>query len=428
MRSAQRHPGRSRRILQRLLLAALVAAGGVLFSPRTAVADELSGRDLRCAGCHFHPGLTRELGDGTRITLSLSPEAFAHSEHAGKGCVGCHDDIKLPSHPRKRREIGSVQDYLNRAQQNCASCHADAAKAWQEGGHGRALAAGREDAPQCLSCHDPHAPMAAARLGAARVKQDDCLTCHDKIGAAFATSVHAPHPLAEGEGPLPLCADCHAAHAVPVADRMTGQAGTDCLSCHAEAPRQHADWLPNAALHLDSVACAACHAPGATRQLELRLEDSAGRLRTAALPGGPGADAALEAAVLRQAVAGGTLRGRISVADPTQAHALGGKETALHACRTCHSPTSGVFSTIRLVSAPAPGAGGQALSRVVSPAVMASLGSLDTIGGFYLVGGPRVGALDWLVGLALLAGLGVPALHLLWGAWVRRRRGQEKRP
>ena len=33
-----------------------------------------------------------------------------------------------------------------------------------------------------------------------------------------------------------------------------------------------------------------------------------------------------------------------------------------------------------------------------------------------------------LVGLALLAGLGVPALHLLWGAWVRRHRGREKRP
>lgn len=421
MPSAQRRPGRSRRIFQRLLLAALVTAGGGLFSG-TVAAAELTGRDLRCAGCHFHPGLTRELGDGTRITLSLSPEAFARSEHAEKGCVGCHDDIKLPSHPQKRREIGSVQDYLNRAQQNCAGCHAEAAKAWQEGGHGRAVAAGREDAPQCLSCHDPHAPMAAAQLGAERVGLTDCATCHEQIGAAFATSVHAPHALVGGDR-QPLCTDCHAAHAVPVAERMAGHAGTDCLACHAEAPRQHAAWLPNAALHLDSVACAACHTPQAARQLELRLEDASGRLRAATLPGGM---APLDAEALRLAVAGGTLRGRIDVADAAQAHALGSKENAVHACNTCHSPTSGVFSAIRLVSAPAPGEG--SLSREVSPAAMASLGSLGTIGGFYLVGGPRVGALDWLVGLALLAGLGVPALHLLWGAWVRRHRGRETRP
>src|SRR5205809_892001 len=68
----------------------------------------------------------------------------------------------------------------------------------------------------------------------------------------------------------PVCTDCHGSHAV-----TPKTAYNTCVACHEAAMVAHRKWLPNAGLHLEVVSCAACHAPGSQRTVDLRLYDGA---------------------------------------------------------------------------------------------------------------------------------------------------------
>ena len=52
--------------------------------------------------------------------------------------------------------------------------------------------------------------------------------------------------------------------------------------------------------------------------------------------------------------------------------------------------------------------------------VLTSVVSVDSVRGFYVIGGTRIGLLDVLVVLALLAGIGGPIAHLTLSWWFGR--------
>ena len=54
------------------------------------------------------------------------------------------------------------------------------------------------------------------------------------------------------------------------------------------------------------------------------------------------------------------------------------------------------------------------------PEVLSSVISVDSLAGFYAIGGTRIKLLDWLLALALLGGVGVPIGHLTL-RWLFRR-------
>ena len=54
------------------------------------------------------------------------------------------------------------------------------------------------------------------------------------------------------------------------------------------------------------------------------------------------------------------------------------------------------------------------------PEVLNSMISVDSVGGFYAIGGTRIKLLDWLLALAVLGGIGVPVGHLTVNWLVRR--------
>ena len=63
-------------------------------------------------------------------------------------------------------------------------------------------------------------------------------------------------------------------HAVTTASVQEGPKNA-CLECHDDPTQTHRSWLPNAARHMETVACAACHAPEALLRTDLRLSVTA---------------------------------------------------------------------------------------------------------------------------------------------------------
>jgi len=102
-----------------------------------------------------------------------------------------------------------------------------------------------------------------------------------------------------------------------------------------------------------------------------------------------------------------------------QAHQLADKSMALSDCRTCHRGGSEAFQsvTISLV-----GPDGRRVGYGANADVLNSAISLDSVSGFYAIGGTRMKLLDILLVLAVLGGLSVPIGHLTLG-WIFKRYG-----
>ena len=119
---------------------------------------------------------------------------------------------------------------------------------------------------------------------------------------------------------------------------MKGQ----CTSCHKDVSSTHAQWLPNTERHLEAISCPACHSPGATRRVNLRLYEGGDAPQQAEKVGvptfvkmansadvtGAGLTRAHCGACCRSSTghgAGGKtmLRGRLEVQTGVQAHQLG---------------------------------------------------------------------------------------------------------
>jgi hypothetical protein len=251
---------------------------------------------------------------------------------------------------------------------------------------------------------------------------------------AYAGSVHG-QARKEGRVEAPVCSTCHGAHEVKAA------AGGDkikenCHACHPAALAAHQAWLPNAARHLQTISCGACHAPGAKRKVDLRLYDAAAQTRMTEKEGVPQFEARARAAdaegkglstselqkLLRQFDGNGAqgkavLRGRLEVDSGVDAHLLADKSRAAGRCESCHQAGSDPFQKVTVSIA---GPDGRPVRYDAHQEVLSSAISVESIGGFYVIGGTRIGLLDILVVLALLAGVSMPVIHLTFG-WLSRK-------
>ena len=98
-------------------------------------------------------------------------------------------------------------------------------------------------------------------------------------------------------------------------------------------------------------------------------------------------------------IAGKTvLRGRLDVITGPQAHQLADKSKALSDCRVCHRSGSQAFQsvTISLV-----GPDGRRVGYGANANVLNSAFSVDSVSGFYAIGGTRIKLLDILLALAI---------------------------
>jgi len=417
-------------IAAKLALAALLAAIGLTAS---AAGSVLSEPDQQCLGCHSAKGLEKKLANGETLSLHVQGPAFAASVHNMIGCAGCHADVTLKNHPPVKTKIATTREHTLALTEVCRTCHADKFKLYEGSIHAALLRDGNPIAPVCTDCHSPH----AVRAKAARESITDvpCRNCHGSIFDAYAESVHGKARSQPGNMSAPICADCHRAHDVSAA--TTGdQLKNACLGCHQGALASHQTWLPNAARHFDAVSCPACHAPAAKRKVDLRLYDNVAQQRVAEKAGvpqfesrarladvkGAGLDAMALQSLLREFNREGidnktTLRGRLEVSTGVEAHQLAGNAQAIRDCAKCHRQGADPFQSVTISIV---GPDGRPLRYGAQQEVLNSMISVDSVGGFYAIGGTRIKLLDMLLILALLSGVAVPAGHLMLG-WLFRR-------
>lgn len=301
MKRTVSNPGSTRAIV--CLVAALAALDG-------ASAQSTSAADP-CAPCHGELEFLRQHSadlDEARSRL-VTLRDIRVSAHADSTCTACHTGFDHWPHPPESRS------------RSCGSCHADAARAWQEGVHANPDHEGLEPVP-CEACHSAHAtvPADSLRTGAHMTAMNaTCLGCHetsalptgdphrDAVGCA---SCHLPHgtrdvddpgasvapqlqaatcgacheeeagesiedvhgealrqrpplglatlELLEDEAP-PTCTTCHGAHGMTAVDgaAVMDQAGT-CGHCHEHALETFDDSYHGQATALGSVAVATC--------------------------------------------------------------------------------------------------------------------------------------------------------------------------
>jgi hypothetical protein len=397
-----------------------------------AAGAAVSKASQQCLECHAVQGLEKKLANGDTMPLHIDGRAFAKSAHSILGCAVCHAEVTVDNHPPVKKKINSVRENSLAMQKVCSSCHADQFKEHEGSIHASLVREGNPIAPVCTDCHNPHAIVPNAAYDVAT--GTPCSKCHGGVFEAYAASVHG-QARKRGRMEAPACSTCHNAHAVKAA------AGGDkirdtCLGCHSGALSAHQNWLPNAARHLQTVSCAACHAPGAKRRVDLRLYESTAKERMAEKAGvpqlepkaravdaeGKGLDASELQRLMRDLQGNGVegktiLRGRLEVDDGVEAHKLAAKSTAVAQCETCHRAGSDPFQRVTVSIA---GADGRPVRYDANQEVLNSATSIDSVGGFYVIGGTRIRLLDVLVLLALAGGVSVPILHLAFG-WLSRK-------
>ncbi|MEK7438868.1 MAG: cytochrome c3 family protein [Pseudomonadota bacterium] len=414
---------------------ALAVAMLVVTSLTARAADSaLSQLDEQCLACHSAQGLEMKLANGDKLSLQVEGAVYAKSVHSKIGCAVCHANTSFENHPPVKTKIAGSREYSLARAKVCETCHGDIAKLYEGSIHATVFREGNSYAPVCTDCHSPHAVMAKAAYDAK--SGAPCSNCHSPIFNAYAASVH-------GQASLE-CSNCHRAHDVNPA--TTGdQLKSACLGCHQGALDSHKTWLPNAGRHFDSVSCPACHSPAAKRKVDLRLYDNAAQQRVAEKEGVPQfesrarlADAkggGLDAMALQSLLRGfnvegsdnkTTLRGRLEVSTGVEAHQLARGAQAIRDCAKCHQQGADPFQSVTVSIV---GADGRPLRYGAKPEVLNSIISVDSVGGFYTIGGTRIKLLDWLLALAVLGGIGAPLGHMtvrwLFKKYAKRISGKE---
>jgi hypothetical protein len=218
-----------------------------------------------------------------------------------------------------------------------------------------------------------------------------------------------------------------------------------CLGCHQDAQANHQKWLPNAKRHFDAVSCPACHSPAAKRKVDLRLYDNVAQQRVAEKEGvpqfesrarsadakGAGLDAMALHSLLREFNREGidnktTLRGRLEVSTGVEAHRLAPSAQAIRDCAKCHQQGADPFQSVTISIV---GPDGRPVRYGAKPEVLNSIISVDSLSGFYAIGGTRIKLLDWLLALAVMSGIGGPLGHMtvrwLFRKYAKKISGKE---
>jgi hypothetical protein len=201
-----------------------------------------------------------------------------------------------------------------------------------------------------------------------------------------------------------------------------------CLACHDGVEKLHDKWLPNSGRHLQSVACPSCHAPAASRRIDLVLydrntrrpvmsDDIGAMLEREGITGGDlwteGMNAFELWKLVREANLGDegssvSLVGQLRVRTGLEAHRMERKGEALRDCEVCHSMGAEAFENVTISMA---GSDGSIREYPAPDGVLNSVASVGSLGGFYALGSTRIRILDLLLILAVLGGMSVPVLH-----------------
>ena len=123
----------------------------------------------------------------------------------------------------------------------------------------------------CVTCHESvteeHPDDGEA------VSNSSCLDCHEELGDEYMATSHADNA---------TCSDCHNPHQVHGLNTVSGpDMNAQCFQCH-EGPDvmdSHAEWLPQASLHITKVPCITCHTAAEGYDIVLNITQKQDKLK-----------------------------------------------------------------------------------------------------------------------------------------------------
>lgn len=211
-----------------------------------------------CLECHADAELRTER-NGHAVSLYTDPTVFANSAHADIACILCHVDIVGVPHTKNLVKGGAQSPlYRTNIPALCGKCHPDIAKIYAESIHGKALLEGVEDVPVCTDCHGAHA-IASSTDPVSKVAPKNipktCGVCHEEAR------------LAEKYGLPTRRFSTYLDSYHGVANRYGETTVANCATCHGVHDiRPSSD--PMSSIHASNLGktCGTCH-PGAAANL-----------------------------------------------------------------------------------------------------------------------------------------------------------------
>jgi len=162
----------------------------------------------KCLECHGQNDLTKTNAAGQSLSLFVDEAKFKASVHQTNLCVDCHQDLRFRwEHPDDGHAAEPV---------NCATCHQRASETYDASAHAIALRNGTLASATCKDCHghhevphlgDPGSPVNASQLIAT------CAQCHTEAASDLEESSHGKG-VARGHRDAPNCLDCHSGHQI----------------------------------------------------------------------------------------------------------------------------------------------------------------------------------------------------------------------
>ncbi len=229
-----------------------------------------------CYGCHDDDELTKQR-NGREISLHVTPGHFDRSVHADMDCIDCHQDLD------------GVDDFPHEddlADVDCGMCHDEIAEIYSASFHGKAVAAGKDLAPQCWDCHGKHdiLPPTEEDSPVARFNIPKmCATCHkegtevtqkhdihaDSVFSHYSQSIHGIGLFRQGLMVTAVCSDCHTAHSVlphtdPASSIHRDNVAGTCQTCHGRIQQVHRKVIQGELWEMEPdrvPACVDCHRP-----------------------------------------------------------------------------------------------------------------------------------------------------------------------
>jgi len=208
-----------------------------------------------CSECHHRTALARDPDIKTidpfeRYMHGIHAEGVSRGLASSASCNDCHGvhDLKRASHPDSKVNHKNIP-------LTCSQCHKDIYIKYERGIHGKALAAGITDSPNCADCHGEHEILRiddpTSPVNASNLSDYVCGKCHndqeliDKYGLSnerFSSYQDSYHGLALKGGSVKAasCISCHKAHDIlpqtnPASSIHADNLTRTCQSCHPQA-------------------------------------------------------------------------------------------------------------------------------------------------------------------------------------------------
>ncbi len=179
-------------------------------SAEDAALLEASGK---CLECHAQRGIVKKFENGESIEAFIDSEKYGSSVHHALSCPACHHDFSADNHPVRR--FRSKSQFRIQSTLVCRQCHKDE-EVRKKSIHANLFQQEQQgDVPLCTDCHTAHAVTAISGGRLTANETQYCLSCHQhhmklkfKDGSDMALVVDRSDLSASAHSKLG-CSDCH---------------------------------------------------------------------------------------------------------------------------------------------------------------------------------------------------------------------------